>query len=123
MHNIGNLTVINNKITNKMTKATIEHPSMIINIETGTVLKYGDTDWMERYYQEICTKYMKAGLNAETFVFIKFETYLEKLDIHHICTMMNYMCNSISAKQMKELFAMKEMELKTKLEKLQELGF
>lgn len=100
--------------------------AVIIDTETGTLLKVGNPDGINDYFNKAIKKYHDAGLSycCEGWKCIVFDRYhYAFLDIDGICTLVNYMMNSLGPEKMNELLLMSETELKEKIEILQSIGF
>lgn len=126
MHEKGVYTVEYGSIYNKDHSVMMDNIGLIIDKETGTVYKIGDTERtdIEAYYQNIINKYRESGLSdmADNLIFVAFDRYRGILDIDEICTLVNYFFNHIGEKLM-ETLSLDEVALKEKIKHLQDVGF
>lgn len=127
IHEKGYLTVKYGSIyPQKDFSFMIDNMAMIIDIEIGSVLKYGDIDHsdIKNYYENMCKKYHNLGLAdmTDSIMLITFDRYQGILDIDEICSLSNYFLNHIGEK-MREILNMTESELKELIKRIQEWGF
>ena len=130
MHKLGNFEVIDGTIFSKTTKRGIVQPTVIIDKDTGGILKIGEPTFIHSYWDK---KIASIPFIAENCVIIEFnaKTNDESLDTYfnnnlttdEICTLINYMNNSIGPEKMQQLFNMDQSVLKDKIESLQSVGF
>lgn len=96
-----------------------QKPVVIIDTETGTLLKVGDSierkDYLEEYFN------VSRSALGEAINYLKFDT--EKLNIDECCTIINYMMNTLGKEGMNNLLDLKEINLICKVFELQEIGF
>ena len=123
-HENGIFTVEDGSIFCKMTNTIIENPAIMIDMETGGVLKNGDVSIVAPYFHTFCERHKKMGMEEELkwFKVITFEKY-GAFSADELCTLMNYMRNSIGPEKMAALLNMDEKDLKEKLQKLSEIGW
>lgn len=114
-------------ITNKEKSFFANNICVIVDVDTGTLLKIGDRDTsnIANHYQAMTKKYCDAGLDkyADTLTFIEFDRYSDVLDIDGICTIINYLNNCIGGQKVQELLSMSNEQLTEKVKYLQEIGF
>lgn len=105
----------------------IDNPIAVIDIDTGSVLKYGDRDKSDitEWYETARQKYVQSGFPemAESLMLVSFDRYNSSLDIDEICTMLNYMLNHIGPERMNRLLSIQTDELKQEITRLKEIGF
>lgn len=128
LHSKCSFTTCYGSIKSKHSECLIQYPvAVLVDLEFGTLLKVGEADWVNNYRNTMIEAYKKAGHaemgNALTVVEFKHPLVDGKLDADEICTMINYLGNSIGEKSMKELLTMDIDNLKNKLKTLQEFGF
>ena len=144
MHEIGNMEVANglchigrttyegDYIKNKYSKDALLmfKPAVIIDRCTGTVIKIGDTELsnIRQYYDTGIASFNRlrkdTGLDIPVDWFLlEFDDKTDVLDMHEICTLLNYMQNTIGEHEMERLLHLKEDELKLEIRKLAEIGF
>ena len=124
MHENMNYTVKNNKLYCNSNNKTIENPAILIDRETGTLLKVGDIDFINKYLITASYQYNKLGLTniAATLMLINFNKFT-KIDNDGIATIINYFSNTIGADKINEILSMNEKELIDKIASLQKLEF
>ena len=104
-----------------------ENASILIDIETGTLLKVGERKIIEPYYLTMCQKCHKIGYTTMTNALqiitfnVKSEPY--DFDIDDICTIINWFNNSIGEQMKKFLNNNDQNEIKATIKRLQSLGF
>lgn len=123
-HENGMHVVECGSIINKSSGNIVENPAVCIDMNTGSMMKVGDMGMVESWYNTAVHRFLQNDMtkDAESLQLIKFEKY-EKLSQDEICTMMNYMANSIGEEKMKELLSMDEAALHEKLARLAEIGW
>lgn len=132
MHENGPYTVNEGSMIHINGYNLIDYPSILIDTDTGTVLKSGRYDVVYPAYQRVCTAYQKLPELLSSIKLITFNAkYPEfdyspeghNFDIDEICTIMNYMNNCIGEDKMNELFTMSLQDLQEKIKTLQSIGF
>lgn len=122
-HENGPFEEIDGSVYCKLTGTILEHPAILVDLETGTVLKNADEDIVKAYFGTFCSEILKiepkSVYNYKVIVFDKYRN----LSVDEICTLMNYMRNSIGPEKMRELLSMRPEHLKEKLNKLVEIGW
>lgn len=125
LHKNGPWKVINGAMIDHMYSGTcLNHVAILIDGDTGTLLKIGTPEFINKYFQTIISKYKEKGLSdfINNWKIYEFDRY-GFLNIDDICTIVNYLQNCISAEKVKELFAMNEPQLRSKIQTLQTIGF
>lgn len=127
MHERGFLKVYEGMLLNEEYGVYMNEPCLIIDRETGSLLKMGDelTSNIKKYYDTMISQYFELGIGVDKsdIVFIKLDRYNGVLDIDEICTLINYMYNSIGKERMNALLEMDDSSLKVKIKELQDIGF
>lgn len=104
----------------------IENMCILVDIEMGAVIKYGDRDKTDiiSYYDKTQEKLRSAGCDemADNIQLIIFDRYGGSLSIEEICTIVNYGMNAHS-KDFLKLFNMEENVLHDRIKRLQEYGY
>lgn len=130
MHEVGSLTtyygmIVEHNLHNS--HVNMNNPVIVVNIETGIVLKMGDevTSGIKEWYETAVQSYISSGFTEEAnaMQLISFDRYSGVLDIDGICTLINYMRNTIGSEKMKKILSMTETELIDEVKKLQDIGF
>lgn len=123
-HNNGPWYVEHNAICNRHSNACTNNPAVLIDTECGIVLKSGDKSMIQNYMHTAASEYLdkKMVSIAQTLTVINFDQY-RTLNIDEICTLMNYMQNSIGPRKMNELLTMSETALKAEIKRLTQYGF
>lgn len=123
LHENGPWTVENGLFVNAYGACT-NNPAVCFDISNGCVFKCCDTEIVQNYMAKAIDAYKRAGFTemAQNITVITFDRY-GFLNADSICTLMNYMQNSIDYEKMQKLLAMKEKELNNEIQRLQELGF
>lgn len=121
----------------------IENPAIILNIhedadddsEIITLHKYGNAEDMQKIHKTMLAHYINAGFDdmAKSLTLIEFNALTgcadydrfsgAKFSTDEICTFINYLNNSITIRQFKELFEGEEMHIHERLAKLASFGF
>ena len=88
------LKVLNGSITNEKENFLIDNLAMIVDLDSGAVIKYGDKemDHMEELYERKQKQNMSLGPENALFPslsLITFDRYEGKLSIEEICTFAN----------------------------------
>ena len=127
MHEKGCLTVKYGSIyPQKNTSFMIDNMAMVIDIDSGCVLSYGDinTSDIKKYYDNMYKKYQSMGIPemCDDIVLVTFDRYNDFLDIDEICSLSNYFLNHIGEK-LKEILNMPPDEIKKLIKNIQEWGF
>lgn len=103
----------------------IDNMSVILDKTVG-LMKYGDKEWIEEYFDEMVAKYRTAGFEnmADNLMVVHFDRYDGSLDIEAICTFVNYMilCSGNIHKIM-SMFGMTQEHLLEEIKKLKEFGY
>jgi len=103
----------------------ISNVSAMIDIDGG-LMKYGEADWLDEYYNTVIHRYNGLGLSdiAEKLVLIKFDGYDGLLSKEEICTILNYMvlCSANGNRIMKILMS-DESEIHKEVTRLNEVGY
>ena len=124
MHNTGFLTVKDNKLCMYDAVIPIEHPAIILDTSSGTLLKVGDIKWVKDYYEKACGRLRIVNKDmAESLALLEFEYSNSNLNVDELCTMINYFNNSIGPDSLKKFFLLTEEETHQKLRSLMEAGF
>lgn len=121
----------------------IENPAIILDIpdesaddsEIVTLHKYGNTESMQKAYETMHTRYENAGcedmVKSLTLIVFNVQTGFADYDKFsgarfspdEICTLINYLNNSITIKQFRELFYVEEDRMHARLAELASIGF
>lgn len=110
-----------------------EDITIVVDTEVGSLLKIGKKDWVEKYFHDMCNKYVSAGFPEmnDHLQLITFHVKYENLgfapegynfDIDEICTIINWFNNSIGDK-LKWFLGLSLDDAKAHIKKLQEIGF
>lgn len=110
-----------------------EDITIIVDIETYTLLKVGKKDWVTDYFNHMCQKYIDKGFSniAATLKLITFHVKYPELgfepegynfDIDEICTIINWFSNGIG-ERMRWFLELSLDEAKIEIKKLQAIGF
>lgn len=123
LHENGPWTIDNGLFVHTYGTCT-NNPAVCLDISNGCVLKCGDENMVRNYTATAVDAYKRAGLTEEVpnLTVITFDRY-GFLNAESICTLMNYMQNSIGAEKMQKLLSMGTEELTNEIQKLQALGF
>lgn len=123
LHTNGPWSVENGLMVNKYGACT-NNPAVCIDKTTGSVLKCGDDDMIRKYSATAIDSYIKCGFTdmANSICIITFDRY-GTLNIDEICTLMNYMQNSIGPDKMNTLLNMNPVEIKAEIKRLQSIDF
>lgn len=120
------LKVLYGSITNEREEFLIDNICIIVDTDTGSIVKYGDRDSSDiiQYYEKMYNKYLEVGLEeaAEALKLISFDRYNGVLSIDEICTIVNYGMNAHS-KVFLELFKMTEEDLHNEIKRLHQYGY
>ena len=122
MHDGCFFTVKDNKIIDADGTVEISHPAIILDAVEGIVLKVGDivqSSYLTDYYKTLCTS---QPTFAKDFKLVTFNAD-DILSMDDICSLINYMRNSIGAEECKLILLMSKQSLKDKITKIQEYGF
>lgn len=105
-HENGPFEEIDGSIYCKLTGRILEHPAILVDLGTGTILKNADESIVKAYFTTFCSEILKiepkSVYNYKVIVFDKYKN----LSVDEICTLMNYMRNSIGPEKMRELLCM-----------------
>ena len=129
MHERGRLKTWEGMVVsnNKNTEIYMNNPVVILDKDTGTLIKMGDslTSGIKNYYDKMISKYRDSGMISmcDSMVYLEFDRYNGILNIDDICTLINYMNNSIGAEKMNKLLSLDEGSLKLEVQRLQDIGF
>lgn len=108
-------------------KVHMNNPAIVVDTDTGVVLKMGDsfTSDIKEWYNIAVSAYSEVGseITANSLKLISFDRYNDVIDIDGICTMINYMRNSIGCEKMNALLNAEAEALKLEIAKLQTIGF
>lgn len=103
------------------------HPAVVLDLETGGLLKVGDHKYGSTgnwFAQHMLDYQNSTGLNpVSRFVYIAFDRYEGILDIEEICTFINMLNNHMGAERVKGLLAMDADTLKAEIKKYADMGF
>lgn len=109
-------------------KGRTNRPAVFLDKEAGTLLKAGDVDMVRAYAATSIDAYMKHGAKdiSESMTVVSFD-YYSCLNIDDICSVINYMNNSIGKEAMQDilqdLLSMDDSQLRAKIKQLQRFGF
>ena len=123
-HNNGPWYIEHGAACNRYSNACTNNPAILVDTETGVVLKSGDKFMVQNYMLQAVSQYLNNDLvsMAQALTVITFDRY-HTLNIDEICTLMNYMQNSIGPRKMNELLTMDETALKAEIKRLTLYGF
>lgn len=121
------LKVLNGSITNEKENFLIDNLAMIVDLDSGAVLKYGDKemDHMEELYEKKQKQNMSFGPDNALFPglsLITFDQYDGKLSIEEICTFANVGIYG-NPKTFLELLKIKEDKIHKRLQELKKRGY
>ncbi len=126
LHENGPWYLNNGIFTNRyVPEAHTDNPAIYIDMDEGTLLKAGDANMVESYAATHIDRLLKYGFNklAKGLTVIQFKNHSEThLTADEICTLMNYLGQTLGKETVNKLFQMPETELKNKLQKLQNIG-
>lgn len=111
-----------------------EDVTVLLDIGSGTLLKVGRKEDVEKYHNKMYTEYVQTGYFTmiRDLKLITFHVKYENLgfapegynfDIDEVCTLINYLGNTIGAEKMNWLLGLSLDDLKTEIHRLQEIGF
>ena len=124
MHDTWFLTVKDNKLCFCDSSITIDHPAVVLDMELGTLLKFGESNYIREYHTVACKELRKVDKDiADSLALFEFEYLNSNLSIDELCTMINYFHNSIGPDLLKKFFLLNEEETHQKLKSLAEVGF
>lgn len=129
MHERGRLKTWEGMIVsnNKNIEIYMNNPVVILDTDTGTLIKMGDslTSGIRDYYDKMVSTYKDLGMTSmcDSLLYLEFNRYNGVLDIDGICTLINYMSNSIGAEKLNKLLSLDEGSLKLEVQRLQDIGF
>lgn len=119
------LSVISGSITNEQHTFLIDDMCMIVDMDMGCILKYGDKNTSDicAYYQKMEKSLEESG-NKEMVDDIKLVSFDRwgVLTIEEICTIVNYGL-AAHGNSFIELLSMSEAALHDRVRKLQEYGY
>ena len=123
-HQNGMYAVLGGSILNKYTGCLIEEPATLLDINTGTVLKMGEKEYVERYMRKAFDNFRKTGFpeNADALALITYDKY-KSLTADQICTLMNYLANSLEPERVQEILSASWETMTQELNKLYEIGW
>ena len=122
-------------IFNKYTDMPIENPAIIIDMETGAVIKCGSLSKIEKYYENFIERTSKIMPGEEqNIVLFNFDhiTGFEHYDKHtnakftndEICTLINILNNCLGIERIKRLlYELNEQQLHDELKRLRDIGW
>lgn len=103
------------------------HPAVVIDLETGGLLKVGDHQYgsISNWFTQNMLDYQNStGLNPiARFTYIAFDRYEGVLDIEEICTFINMLNNHMGSDRVKSLLSMDASTLKSEIKKYANMGF
>ena len=110
-----------------------EDTTILVDVETGALLKYGHKSMVEEYYNKAVEKSAKAKIDlCGTWQLITFHVKYNELDfvpdgynldIDEVCTTINWFNNHIGGQAMSEFLNSSIDEIHTKIASLQKIGF
>lgn len=128
MHQNGTWFVADNQILNRYNNliALTNTVGLVIDAGTGTVLRTASKDAAEAYFatmihalNDTANKGVSAAKHmADNIQLVTFNLKDGPLDIEQICTLINYMNNTIGSDNMKALLALDQEQLIAKAEEL-----
>ena len=135
MHEEGIYYVNNGSILSRYNEGIMfsEDVTVLVDIDTGGLLKVGKKNWVTNYFGTMCSRYLNNGF-PEMVSSLKLITFHVKypefdfepegynFDIDEICTIINWFGNSIG-EQMKQFLELPLDEAEAKIKKLQNIGF
>lgn len=123
-HENGTFYTEGGSIISRISGKIIEEPSTLLDISTGTVLKHGETSNTAKWLEKARRAYRDSGFpeNANAMHLITYNKY-GTLSLDQICTMMNFLPNTLGAERVRELLQMEEEKLKSELTYLYTLGW
>lgn len=130
-HSIGPC-IVKNGILYDYFKQPIKDPTVLLDVGGNTVvlLKYGTKDKVKNYYKNMLEKYMKSDLffklgfdKIDKFKLISFNVSSDaKYTVDEICTFINWVNNTIYAKDLSICISSEE-QMHKKLNELMEIDF
>lgn len=135
LHRIGPCHVENGSILSEYNNGLMldEDTTILVDIETGTLLKYGHKNMVEKYYNKAVKESAKMQIDlCDTWRLITFYVKHDELDfapdgynldIDEICTIINWLNNNIGGQAMSEFLNSSIEEIRTKIASLQKIGF
>jgi hypothetical protein len=111
-----------------------EDITIVIDIESGILMKVGKKDMVEAYFNDSVSKYVAVGFPEmqNKLKLITFKVKYEELgfapegynfDIDEICTILNWFNNSIGGTKMKWFLESPLDAVKSEIKRLQGFGF
>lgn len=119
-HHLGVYTVCHGSILCKASNVIVETPALVIDKETGGVLKRGNAESIKQYFDKLTNGIPEY---AEDYILIEFDRFSGPFNSEEICTLLNYMCNCHDKELFNEILTMDIEVLKEKLGKWTELGW
>jgi len=120
------LEVLSGSITDKEHTFLIDNMCLIVNMECGSIIEYGDKERSSicSHFSEMCSLLDEHGLSdvASPLRLIEFDHYDGDLSIEDICTIVNYGIN-IHSKRFVELFQMDKEKLHERISQLKRQGY
>lgn len=128
MHQNGSWFVADNQILNRYNNliALTNTAGLVIDAGTGTVLRTASEEAAKSYFatmihalNDTADKGMPAAKHmADSIQLVTFDLKNGPLDIEQVCTLINYMNNTIGNDNMKALLALDQEQLIAKAEEL-----
>lgn len=135
LHRIGPCYVENGSIFNDYISELMldEDITILVDIKTGILLRYGHKNMVERYFNKTVEKSVKAQIDmCSTWRLITFYVKHDELDfapdgynldIDEICTIINWFNNNIGGQAMSDFLNASIEEIRAKIASLQKIGF
>lgn len=134
LHRIGPCYVENGSILSKYNSLMLdEDTTILVDVETGALLKYGHKAMVEKYYNKTVEKSAKAKIDLyDTWRLITFHVRYDEfdfapdgynLDIDEICTIINWFNNHIGGQAMSDFLNSSIEKIRAKITSLQKIGF
>lgn len=112
-------------IFNGKTGIAIDNMAIIVDSDAG-MMKYGEYETIEKYYQTLVEKFSQAGHQeyVKGLILISFNRYEGILTIDEICTLINYiLLSSANGEQITRLMSLDKDALKAEIAKLKNYGY
>lgn len=123
MHDTNFMTVKDGKLYHSASGKIIEHPAIVLDVSSGTLLKVGEVDWVREYFESACPRLRAFNKEmADSLAILEFKYSNSNMSVDELCTMINYFNNSIGPELLKRFFLLTEDEMHRTLRGLMEAG-
>lgn len=134
MHDLGLLTVCNDKIILKINKEELKSPMVLLDICTGSLLKVGNKRDVDRYFR-LYINSMESVSGAKDVHDADFGTLhcgIYKLDVEEkypylnedeVCTLLNFLHNSLDSELLRSILMLSEEGMHLYIKNIQKVGW